>query len=67
MRSRGKIARRWLVVAVALLSQVCLCSCGAVRNANDKSDEQGQADSVKPFVPTHPPVVVGKTWRKTLK
>ena len=55
-----------LAVAVLLLSLAYLCSCVASRKTNKDSDKQPQTDSVDVFVPTHPPVVIKKSWREAM-
>ena len=48
-----------------LLSSVMLCSCGASKKGMEKTPEKTeQADSVKEFVPLHPPVVVPHSWKE---
>ncbi len=67
MRSKRKIARNMLAVAVMLLSLVYFCSCATSRKMNKGNDKPSQTDSVDVFVPTHPPVVVPHSWRESGK
>lgn len=57
------------MLAAAVLSSALLCSCAASRAEKSKANEelQPKQDSVDTFVPTHPPVVVNKTWREVME
>ena len=56
------------ILAAAVLSSTLLCSCAASRAEKSKTNEelQPKQDSVDTFVPTHPPVVVNKSWREVM-
>jgi hypothetical protein len=42
-----------------------LCSCGTSQKGMEKAFEKvEQADSVKEFVPLHPPVVIPHSWKE---
>ena len=56
-----------MLTAAAMLSSALLCSCAASRaEKNRAKDLEPKQDSVDVFVPTHPPVVVKKTWREVM-
>ena len=67
MRSKRQVTRNMLAVAVMLLSLTYLHSCSMTREMNNEDTEQEKADSIKVFVPTHPPVVVPHSWRNAFK
>ena len=58
-----------MLAATAVLSSALLCSCAASRTQKSKTNEelQPKQESVDEFVPTHPPVVVDKTWREVME
>ncbi|MBO5405958.1 MAG: hypothetical protein IJN06_05070 [Bacteroidales bacterium] len=54
-------------VAVIILLLACLCSCGVAKKGNVKGDTNNSTnkkDTLKEFVPLHPPVVVPHSWRE---
>lgn len=54
-------------IAIMLLSLTYLHSCSITREMNNEDTKQEKTDSIKVFVPTHPPVVVPHSWRDALK
>lgn len=65
MKNNDKIK---MLTTATVLSSALLCSCAVSRvekgKANDK--QQPKQDSLGIFVPTHPPVVMNKTWREDM-
>ena len=54
------------MTAVAL-SSLLLCSCTSSRNAKSaEAIPKSKGDTVDGFVPTHPPIVVKKTWQEAM-
>lgn len=68
MRSRRHNEIKMLTAA-AVLSSALLCSCAASRAEKSDADKEPQPkqDSEDVFVPTHPPVVIDKTWREVME
>ncbi len=54
-------------IAIMLLLLTYLHSCSITREMNNKDTKQEKTDSIKVFVPTHPPVVVPHSWRDALR
>lgn len=51
--------------AAIMLSSVMFCSCRTTKNEPTKPVEQTEpADSIKEFVPLHPPVIVPHKWNE---
>ena len=57
-----------MLTAAAVLSSALLCSCATSRAEKSDADKntQPKQDSVDAFVPTHPPVVIDKTWQEVM-
>ena len=56
------------LAATCVLSSALLGGCAGARTTKENATEpQEKADSVKEFVPTHPPVVVPYTWREAME
>lgn len=54
------------MTAVAL-SSLLLCSCASSRKAKSaETMPKSKGDTVDGFVPTHPPIVVKKTWQEAM-
>ena len=54
--------------AALMLSSVMCCSCGTSGKGVEKAPVKvEQADSVKEFVPLHPPVVIPHSWKEAKK
>ena len=62
-----RIYKAWLrPTAALLLSSVLLAACGTSGQATKPAEERElPADSVKKFVPLHPPVVIPHSWKET--
>lgn len=67
MQNRQSNEIKMLSVAAAL-SSVLLCSCASTRAEKSDADKnpQPKQDSEDVFVPTHPPVLIDKTWREVM-
>lgn len=53
-------------MAAFLLSSVILYSCRTISKTIERDSEtKEQTDSVKEFVPLHPPVVIPHSWKET--
>lgn len=63
MRNKVKTSTNMLVIAAIVLSLACLYACSTTRNTDVPEKGEEKADSVKEFVPTHPPVVIPHSWR----
>lgn len=65
-KMRNNSSHKLIIPTTAImLSSLMLCSCGTTKKGVEKSSEKKeQADSVKDFVPLHPPVVVPHTWKE---
>ena len=66
MKNNDKIK---MLTTATVLSSALLCSCAVSRVEKGKANEEQQPkqDSVDVFVPTHPPVVMNKTWREAME
>lgn len=62
---KSKIHKKIIPTAALLLSSVMFCSCGTTKNEISNHVEQAEpTDSIKKFVPLHPPVVVPHSWKE---
>lgn len=57
-----------MLTAATMLSSALLCSCAGSRTEKDRINKESyiKQDSVEGFIPTHPPVVINKTWREAM-
>lgn len=65
MRNKGHNNVKILTATIAL-SSVLLSSCAVSRTNKTIEDSPLKQDSVDVFVPTHPPVIINKTWREVM-
>lgn len=65
-KMRNNSSHKLIIPTTAImLSSVMLCSCGTSQKGMEKASEKvEQADSVKEFVPLHPPVVIPHSWKE---
>lgn len=67
MRNKQKNTLCLPVIAAVLLSPALLHSCASCKKTKAQETLQEPAsDTTEVFVPLHPPVVVGKTWREAM-
>ncbi|MBR5465564.1 MAG: hypothetical protein IKU77_07255 [Alistipes sp.] len=59
--------RTKLLIAVVLLTVVCLSACSTARRVQKQEEAPMPTDSVREFVPTAPPVVILHSWREYLR
>lgn len=63
---KGRVINR-LAIGGMLLSLASFVSCSATQKISTREKSNGNADRVKMFVPTRPPVVVLRSWRDSIK
>lgn len=62
-----KLNRNIIIIPMAaiVLSSGLFCACSTSKSSVEKaSPEQAPTDSVKEFVPLHPPVVIPHSWKE---
>lgn len=57
-----------IVMTAVVLSSLLLGSCASSRNARSAdTTPKSEKDTVEEFTPTHPPIVVKKSWREVME
>ena len=57
-----------IVMTAVVLSSLLLGSCASSRNAKSAdTTPKSEKDTVDGFTPTHPPIVVKKSWREVME